>query len=99
MKVITEVHEIEHEQAGQNITPLKAVRRHCLECCNGSAHEVSLCAAKSCPLWPFRFGRKPTDGTKADVADRLLHPAERKLTGKDFHNRAVQHLMQFACDA
>src|ERR1700758_1275798 len=26
--------------------PLKAVHGHCLRCCNGSPHEVKLCAAK-----------------------------------------------------
>jgi len=41
-------------------TPLKAVRRHCLSCCDGSANEVKLCPSKSCPLWPFRHGHRPS---------------------------------------
>jgi hypothetical protein len=35
-------------------TPLKAIRSHCLWCCNGSANEVSLCTAKACPLHSYR---------------------------------------------
>jgi hypothetical protein len=40
-------------------TPLKAIRSHCLWCCNSSANEVSLCTAKVCPLHPYRFGHRP----------------------------------------
>lgn len=39
--------------------PLKAIRRRCLDCCLGSAREVSLCPATDCVLWPVRMGRKP----------------------------------------
>ena len=42
---------------GELLTPLKAVRSHCLGCCNGAA-EVALCTVTSCPLWPYRFGTR-----------------------------------------
>jgi len=38
-------------------TPLRAIRRQCLYCMCGSAHEVRLCPTKDCSLWEFRFGR------------------------------------------
>ena len=38
-------------------TPLRAVRAFCLWCCLDSAHEVWLCPAEDCPLWPLRMGR------------------------------------------
>lgn len=41
------------------MTPLKAIRAKCLDCCCGSAFEVKLCACKDCSLWPFRDGRNP----------------------------------------
>ena len=41
------------------MSPLKALRARCLDCCVGSAHEVSLCAAVKCPSWPFRLGTNP----------------------------------------
>jgi hypothetical protein len=59
---------------------------HCLWCCNGNPNEVRLCVSKSCPLWPFRLGHRPTAEHKAEVADRVLHPAERQITGKAFHD-------------
>ncbi len=41
------------------VSPLKALRLKCLDCCNGSAQEVRLCTAVDCPSWPFRMGRNP----------------------------------------
>lgn len=35
----------------------KAIRDYCLDCCCGSAKEVTLCPAFDCQLWPFRGGR------------------------------------------
>ena len=43
----------------KNLTPLKAVRKNCLECSNGSAKEVKLCSIENCPLYQFRFGKNP----------------------------------------
>ncbi|MDG4601420.1 MAG: hypothetical protein P9C55_01525 [Defluviicoccus sp.] len=37
----------------------KALRARCLDCCVGSANEVRLCPAVSCPAWPFRLGSSP----------------------------------------
>ena len=56
--------------------PLRAIRRHCVTCCNGSSHEVAVCISASCPLWLFRFGRKPG----SMIADRATHPTEQPLT-------------------
>ena len=71
-------------------TPLKAARRHCLSCCNGSANEVRLCLARACPLWPFRHGHRPNEEDKAAVVDRQLYPLERDLTGATFHGSALR---------
>ncbi len=43
----------------ERITGGKAIRLKCLDCCCGSAHEVSLCSVEKCPLHPFRFGTDP----------------------------------------
>jgi hypothetical protein len=39
--------------------PLQAIRETCVECSGGSRAEVARCTARSCPLWPFRFGLDP----------------------------------------
>jgi len=50
----------ELEQLGHaRVSPLRALRLNCLDCCNGSAQEVRLCTAVDCPSWPFRMGKSP----------------------------------------
>jgi hypothetical protein len=83
-----DAHEFDVETS--HPTPLKVVRAHCVACCNGSFVEVKLCPAKSCPLWPFRHGHRPTAEDKAAVADRQLYPHERGLKGDDFQGTALR---------
>lgn len=79
-------------EEGGGVTPLKAARRHCVDCCNGSFKEVDLCPAKGCSLWAFRFGRRPDDDAKADQAWITLHPAEDGISGADFHGKGASAL-------
>lgn len=62
----------------KKLTPIKAIRLKCLDCCCGSAYEVKLCTAANCPLYPFREGHNPnrkpkeyTEEQKAALASRL----------------------------
>jgi len=41
------------------MTPLKAIRKNCLDCSGGSPKEVKLCHIEDCPLYQFRFGKNP----------------------------------------
>ena len=41
------------------LTPLKAIRAKCLDCCCGQVAEVKLCPAEDCPIWPYRMGHNP----------------------------------------
>jgi hypothetical protein len=79
-----------HEPDANSPTPLKAIRQHCLSCCNGSFLEVKQCSAKTCPMWPFRHGRRPTAADKSEAGDRHLHPQERNLTGNDVQGTALR---------
>jgi len=38
---------------------LKRIKAYCLWCCNGQRNEVRLCPSLGCPLWQYRFGRRP----------------------------------------
>lgn len=67
------------------MTPMKAIRLKCLDCCCGSANEVKLCTCADCPLFPFRMGKNPyrqkreyTDEQKAQMAERLAKAREAK---------------------
>ena len=64
--------------------PLKAIRQEYLDRCNRSAHEVMHCPAKSCPLWPFRFGRNLTAEMLAAIANIKIYPLERNITWAEF---------------
>ena len=57
-------------------TPLKAMRRKCLDCCCGSPQEVSLCPVKDCALWPYRLGKHPT--RKSSQPKGIIPPGFRK---------------------
>ena len=42
------------------LTPLKAMRAKCLDCCCDQPYEVEMCACENnCPLWPYRMGKAP----------------------------------------
>lgn len=43
----------------KRVSPLKAIRLKCLDCCCGSSNEVKLCTVEKCPLYLFRFGKNP----------------------------------------
>lgn len=68
-----------------NPNPVKAIRLKCLDCCAGSSQEVDKCAAKQCPIWPFRYGRNPfrakrelSDEQKAEMRERLKKARESR---------------------
>ena len=51
-----------------NLSPIKAIRRFCLECMGYQQAEVPRCTAPNCPLFPFRMGESHKD----------VSPEERK---------------------
>lgn len=58
------------------MSPLKALRLRCLDCCCGQPAEVRLCTAVACPSWPFRMGRNPWRG---EVSEERREAARRNL--------------------
>ena len=56
-------------------TPLKAIRKNCLDCTNGQPKEIRLCPVIDCALYPYRFGRRPNDST----IDTLKQFYEKKV--------------------
>jgi len=45
------------------LTPLKAIRKKCVDCSGGELKEVRNCQFAGCPLYPLRMGR----GSKATL--------------------------------
>lgn len=51
------------------MTPMRAIRAKCLDCCGYQQKEVRECAAKKCPLHPYRMGHRPKMGTDTAEGD------------------------------
>ena len=43
----------------KRLTPVKAIRAKCLDCTCNQPAEVRECTASSCPLFPYRMGKRP----------------------------------------
>ena len=41
------------------LTPIKAIRKDCLQCSGGSFKEVRECIIIDCPFYDFRLGKNP----------------------------------------
>ena len=65
-------------------TPIKSIREKCLDCTNGSRKEIRLYTVVQCALYPYRFGKRPTQAivdTINDYYDKNSEPA-RGLSDK-----------------
>ena len=59
-------------------TPLKAIKKKCLDCMGWQPQEVRSCPFDDCSLYPFRFGKNPftkkreyTDAQRAKMRETL----------------------------
>ena len=41
------------------LTPIKAIRQKCLDCCCGQLAEVRMCTCTTCALYGYRMGHRP----------------------------------------
>jgi len=73
----------------KHLTPIKAIRKHCLSCSGESPKEVRECVITDCPLYLFRLGTNPnrkgkilTPEEKEVLKDRLLKARSIKKNSK-----------------
>ena len=45
----------------KNLTPIKSIRKKCLECSGGQYSEVRNCLSTECALYRYRLGKRPKD--------------------------------------
>ena len=57
----------EESRCNHFLTPIKAIRAYCLDCCCGSKNEVRLCPSEKCTLHPYRLGKRPKKSCKEPV--------------------------------
>lgn len=50
----------------KRLTPIKAIRAKCLDCCCWNSNEVRLCPVRDCALHPYRMGHNPYINRKGD---------------------------------
>ncbi len=62
------------------LTPMKAIRAKCLDCCGGSSNEVKLCTAVNCSLHPYRDGHNPNRKGIGNKHIDEQHLFEKKVT-------------------
>ena len=66
------------------LSPIKAIRAKCLDCCCDQTTEVRLCPCKECPLYPYRLGRDPvrlnrlTETQRTKAAERMIAVRKRR---------------------
>jgi hypothetical protein len=67
------------EMGHRKMSPLQAIRAHCLDCCGGSAHEVAKCMALRCPSWPFQMGSNPWRAPHSNEQREAMRDRGRRL--------------------
>jgi len=58
-------------------SPMSAIRAKCVDCSGGSFGEVQFCTATGCPLYAYRFGKRPATVAKRAAA-KAQSEAERR---------------------
>ncbi len=71
----------------KRITPLKAIRLKCLDCCCGSPKEVKLCTVEKCPLHSFREGHNPYIEKRELTEEQREAAAARLAQGRIVNKR------------
>lgn len=79
----------------KTLTPIKAIRAKCMDCCCYQRNEVAACPCTNCPLWPYRFGKRPvvegqekkkrvlTDKQRAKLAENVKKAQEARKKKKE----------------
>ena len=52
-------------------TPIKAIRKKCLDCTCNQPKEIRNCTVVNCALYPYRMGHRP-DKSTIDTIKRFL---------------------------
>ncbi len=71
------LYSISTEEKHSKNTPLKSIRKKCIDCCGDQLAEVRRCHITECPLWPFRMGKNPFHSRK--ITDEQKEAATKRL--------------------
>ena len=60
-------------------TPIKSIRKYCLNICSYTPKEVRKCTLIECPLYAYRMGTRPSKETIKSIEDyRSINPKPAK---------------------
>jgi hypothetical protein len=65
-------------QKSKLLTPLKAIRAKCLDCCNNQYSEVRYCGVGRCPLYFYRFGKRPKPTVQEEESTQKKEETEQE---------------------
>jgi hypothetical protein len=57
------------------ISPLRAIRSYCLDCCYGKANQIQICSHADCRIYKYRLGRKQRGSAPSAIKSIGLHCA------------------------
>lgn len=75
-----ELSQAELTELGHRQAPMTDISRAmCRACCCGSTAEIRKCPSTTCPLWPYRMGKRPAVWRKSELgaASRAARKAKR----------------------
>lgn len=72
----------------KRLTPIKAIRAKCLDCCCWQKSEVKLCPVQDCALYPYRMGHNPyiKRKSKSRIDETMLAQKAASRTAKEETN-------------
>lgn len=71
--------EIDGTEDSKSLTPMKAIRAKCLDCCCGQYGEVKSCTCIDCPLYNFRLGKNPNRKKARVMTEEQKQMAKERL--------------------
>ena len=74
------------------MTPMKAIRAKCLDCCCGQVNEVRHCPVNACTLHPFRFGKNPHRAGIQNNGAFVKNAAQRTILSLQLLPRVITYL-------
>lgn len=74
--------ELRGLKARGNDTPIKAIRKKCLDCSCWETKGIRDCDLYDCPLWPYRMGCRVEKAERLGYLEMCTDPTEiEKLVG------------------
>lgn len=70
----------------KRITPIKAIRTKCLDCCCNQPKEVNSCNSTNCSLYPFRFGKNPY---RKEMSEERKEQSAKRM--KEYHDKKKEN--------